>query len=416
MSRWKTTFDSQKLIQKIDESLGTLDSLDTQAMPPGDLAEFGRLLKVLKQLKEQFAALDPEFSPLNLMGNWASWATNIQNNLRMYQQRRQISDFQQANQQADEILNNFRPLSGGIESENGHAFIEANTALLKKIVEDLHSKAESLKPKFETVSNAIAQFKVGLDENSKVIQQHKTRLDASIAEFQKQFSAAQEKRGTDFTTELRNIHGAVAERMTQFEAQFKLESEKRSVEAGALVEAVRQQSDANLKFIKEREADVNKIFGAIGNAAFAGNFKTTADQERRSANNLRWIALLLMGGMVVVAIYAFYYSLTHPTEWEVFAFRLGTCLILAIPAAYAANESSKHRERERLNRKVHLELASIDAYLVLLPESQRNEIKGKLSEKFFGVADMMQENASTVSQKDVFKLLTTAVGNLTKGK
>ena len=86
-----------------------------------------------------------------------------------------------------------------------------------------------------------------------------------------------------------------------------------------------------------------------------------------------------------------------------------------MPAAYAANESSKHRERERLNRKVHLELASIDAYLVLLPEDQRNNIKGNLAEKFFGVP-VLKEKADELSPKDLFGVITTVVNNLTKGK
>lgn len=109
------------------------------------------------------------------------------------------------------------------------------------------------------------------------------------------------------------------------------------------------------------------------------------------------------------------YSIGHETDWRVFAFRLGTVIVLAVPAVYAANESSKHRERERLNRKVHLELASIDAYLVLLPEDQRNRIKGNLAEKFFGVP-VLKEKADEVSQKDLFGIISTVVNNLTKGK
>jgi len=62
-----------------------------------------------------------------------------------------------------------------------------------------------------------------------------------------------------------------------------------------------------------------------------------------------------------------------------------------------------------------LELSAIDAYLVLLPEQQRNEIKGKLTEKFFGVAEPKHEG-ETVTKKDLFGMLSNAVNNLTKGK
>jgi predicted DNA-binding protein YlxM (UPF0122 family) len=62
-----------------------------------------------------------------------------------------------------------------------------------------------------------------------------------------------------------------------------------------------------------------------------------------------------------------------------------------------------------------LELTAIDAYLVLLPEQQRNEIKGKLAEKFFGVPEI-HEKTETVSKKDLFSLIKMVVSDLTKGK
>ena len=70
---------------------------------------------------------------------------------------------------------------------------------------------------------------------------------------------------------------------------------------------------------------------------------------------------------------------------------------------------------ERLNRKLHLELTAIDAYLALLPDSQRNEIKAKLSERFFGVPEL-KENAEPVTKKDIFGLVETFVSNASKGK
>ncbi len=60
-------------------------------------------------------------------------------------------------------------------------------------------------------------------------------------------------------------------------------------------------------------------------------------------------------------------------------------------------------------------LASIDADFVLLPEDQRNKIKGNLAEKFFGVP-VLKEKADEVSQKDLFGVISTVVNNLTKGK
>jgi hypothetical protein len=118
--------------------------------------------------------------------------------------------------------------------------------------------------------------------------------------------------------------------------------------------------------------------------------------------------------MGLVAIAAFALTFANEPHWETFVFRLGTALFLSLPAFYAANESSKHRDREKAVRKHFLELSAIDAYLVHLPESQRNEIKGKLSEKFFGVPEI-HEKVESVTKKDVFSLLEKIVKDYSQG-
>ena len=118
--------------------------------------------------------------------------------------------------------------------------------------------------------------------------------------------------------------------------------------------------------------------------------------------------------MGLIAIVAFGLTFRSSPEWETFVFRLGTVLVLSIPAFYAANESSKHRDREKLIRKHFLELSAIDAYLVNLPEKQRDEIKGKLSDKFFGVPEI-HEKVEGANSKDIMGFVEKLVKDLTKG-
>ena len=59
-------------------------------------------------------------------------------------------------------------------------------------------------------------------------------------------------------------------------------------------------------------------------------------------------------------------------------------------------------------------MSAIDAYLVHLPEKQRDEIKGKLSEKFFGVPEI-HEKVEGVNNKDIMGFVEKIVKDLTKG-
>jgi hypothetical protein len=112
----------------------------------------------------------------------------------------------------------------------------------------------------------------------------------------------------------------------------------------------------------------------------------------------------------------FIHSLSHSeVDWRLFGFRLSTTLILAVPAFYAAQESAKHREREKLNRKLHLELSAIDAYLELLPDEKRHDLKAKLTERFFGQPEI-KEKDETVTKHELFELLSKMLQNFTKGK
>lgn len=418
MSRWKSNFDSQQINQFIQQSLTALEGMKIEGMSQQDLAEYSRLLKVLKILSTRFSKLDPELFSINNWGNFSGWLNNAQSNITSFSQNRNIGHLQNANNALDNILNIIRPFDVGATVEEFKSIADANAVFQQKIIEELErviARGNEVKGQLDALSNAITQAKVRLDENNQTIQQQKARLDQSIAEYQKQFSDAQEKRTKESADAFKKHSEEFSKQAKVFESQFAEAAARRKEEYEKFFEDARKQNNTHLDFLQERQEEVNRIFGAIGTTAFAGNFKTTADNEASAANLWRWIALALMAAMIAVGGYAFYYSIGHETDWRVFAFRLGTVIVLAIPAVYAANESSKHREREKFNRKVHLELASIDAYLVLLPETERNKIKGNLAEKFFGVP-VLKEKGDEVTQKDLFGVLSTVLNNLTKGK
>ncbi|HWV98766.1 MAG TPA: hypothetical protein VNZ64_03635 [Candidatus Acidoferrum sp.] len=395
-----------------------LQAAKVEGLSPQGLAEYSRLLKIFKILAARVSTVDPELFNVNTWANFPTWLNEAHNNLKNFAQNANVAHLQNANSAVDHLLGVLRPLDAGATTEEFKAIAEANAVFQQKIVEELErvkARSNEIKAHLDSLSKAATETKMRLEENNQVIQQQKGRLDQSIAEYQKQFSEAQEKRTKDFADAIKKNSDEFARQTKSFDAQASEAATRRQEQYKAFLGTTQEASTSHIEFLRKREEEVNKIFGAIGSTSFAGNFKATADNEAGAANLWRWIALGLMAAMIVVAGYAFYFSIGHETDWRVFAFRLGTVIVLAIPAAYAGNESSKHRERERLNRKVHLELASIDAYLVLLPEDQRNKIKGNLAEKFFGLP-ILANKADEVSQKDLFGLISTVVSNLTKGK
>ena len=91
------------------------------------------------------------------------------------------------------------------------------------------------------------------------------------------------------------------------------------------------------------------------------------------------------------------YTIQHITgtefDWKVALIRVIAFSALLYPATYAAKEAGKHRRMENANRKSELDLASINPFIEILPETKKQEIKEKLVDKFFGNSNFDSEDS-----------------------
>ncbi len=116
----------------------------------------------------------------------------------------------------------------------------------------------------------------------------------------------------------------------------------------------------------------------------AGGYKIVADAEKKQADRWRLVAALSLLGAIGATIFAVAHGISHGFHVDSFFAKWAISVPFAALATYAARESSKHREQAIGNRKIELQLASLDTYLVSLPEEKQEEIKAKLADRFFG--------------------------------
>lgn len=419
MTPWKQNFESQQCLELVRGSLNLLSSASTEKLSEDGIGQFTRLLKILKVLEHRFLSLDPELFPQNTWGNFNSWLNDCRNNIEQFTQNQDPGHIVNANTWLDHVVAVFRPLDLISGSDGAKPIADAAEAFQRAShaeVEKLRSKCDELAKAVERLTEALNQSKSRLEENNQTIEQQKGRLDQSIAEFQRQFSQAESSRSAEFSAASVRFGQEFGQHTGSFQSHFDEAVKQRNAHYEDFLTKEKGSSDAHRDFLKKREGEVNEIFGSIGSASLSGHFKKTADDDQTAANRFRIVALVAMGVMVVLGVLTFYQSLQHPEiNWQIFAFRLGTTLVIALPAIYAAQESAKHRERERSNRKLQLELASIDAYLALLPEAKQFELKEKLTEKFFGKADEAKVDEA-ISKHALFELLSSVLKNLTKPK
>src|SRR6266498_2507002 len=282
MSRWKTNFEGQQVNQMLQSCVAALEGATIEGISQQDLPEYSRLLKVLKVLAARFSKLDPELFNLNTWANFSAWLNNAQTNINSFIRKRSIGHLQNANAELDNILDILRPLDAGPTVEEFKSIADANAVVQQKIIEELErvkARGNEVKAQLDSLSSAITQSKTRLEENNKVIEQQKTRLDQSIAEYQKQFSEAQEKRTKEFADAIKRNSDEFSKQNKAFETQTSEAAARRKEEYEKFFAEAQKQSNTHLQFLEKREGDVNKIFGAIGSTAFAGNFKTKADNE-----------------------------------------------------------------------------------------------------------------------------------------
>jgi uncharacterized membrane protein YraQ (UPF0718 family) len=180
------------------------------------------------------------------------------------------------------------------------------------------------------------------------------------------------------------------------------------------IESFKIDSEKILTELSEKKKEASDIVQIIGNIGVTGNFQRIANQEKTAADYLRILALILMVLMVFVIGLTIFISAKNGFDWKLSLFRIGAALILAIPATYAASESSKHRIAEYRNRQAELELASIDPFLEKMPDDTKHELKAKLTDRFFGCVNIADTPSEKVSSSSLFDLIKMAVENLTK--
>jgi hypothetical protein len=411
MSSWTVNFSNQRILETLKESAALLSSLALPTEISSDARDnFLRLQKVTQALASRFEAIDPDLLSSEIINSIGPEAAALLANLQAYLSNTSYSHIDSANMHADRIVSYSRAITAtpvlsdvGAIIATAANFNQQSSALIleaKNKVLELNAQFEPLRAKLaETVSTVDAQ---------------KSRLDQAIEIIQKQVSTAENQRSIEHLEALKAINQDALDQQKRRADEFKLEAEAREKVFETIETSRRSVEDEHLVYLARKRTEVDEIFGAIGSSTRAGHFLNSANVDAAAANELRRTALWLMMAMVIAASATYIHSLYSPTlDWKLFGFRLGTTIIFAIPAVYAAQESSKHRQKERQARKLFLELASIDAYLSLLPKLKQDEIKEKFTEKFFGREEPI-EKEEKISKHALLKMLERMVRSATR--
>ena len=270
---------------------------------------------------------------------------------------------------------------------------EVNTSLAER-VKELNHLAEKLEQNSKAADDYLASFNSQLSSQKESFEQRLNNLIESNRETQESFLQNQEE-----------LNEALR---TRSEEEYKTHRTHQSAAFTGQIESLKAATSDAVEELERKRVEASNLVQIIGNIGITGNYQKVANSEKESADRWRNIALILMLGMVGVIGLTIFTSLDG-FDWRLALFRIGAALILAIPATYAARESSKHRQLENYNRQAELELASLDPFLEKLPTEVQDKIKEELTTKFFGLNSQKPNENENVSKETLIDMIKTVL-------
>lgn len=350
-----------------------------------DRAHLNRFSAITRFVENWLGRAEPALVKVATLDSANQQASAAQTQIQNFTSNANSQHLTNAVAQMEGLLTTAQQVWAAVDVEDVGSIRDDVTSFRKsasQLVNALSSEVESVRVELRAVEAERDALRVDIDEQ-------KGRLDAAIAEFQQQFSAAQEARSSEHdsarsqradehSTAMQKSSAAVDEFLAQAAASREAEVESFGKTRADFVEEG-QKSLTELRTLRDEAA---KVVGVVGNIGITGDYQKSAKQEKRQAF---WWALAALV-FFIAAVAAAAYFLTVDTDGlgaAGTARRIALSLIVAAPATFCVSQSREHRTLERRNRSLELELASLDPFVAPLPAEYQQAMKAELAARYF---------------------------------
>lgn len=251
-------------------------------------------------------------------------------------------------------------------SDKGAAeYVRKTVEVATESIRNLVTQRDALLSDLEALRKKVQESETRLAEAIEASSRERSEAAAAVANLDLQFSERERERATKFDESLSAIRKDASVAQGQIAQEAKV----------ALSDTVRIRDDAA------------RILGVVGEIGTTSNFRAIAESESRQANAWRWITVGLFAvgiGLAVATFVRFYFSAVTADTAVAIGVRLLYAIAVTAPAWYTARESARHRTNADKAKQTELELAALGPFIELMDKSKKDEIKEKLTEKYFG--------------------------------
>lgn len=252
-----------------------------------------------------------------------------------------------------EIGNRVRELANMLERST----VKAELAVARQVLETITSELPMAKQELDAVRAAMTDAKTELSE---------------------------------LLTEQREQHVKIAEQVQKTgvtAANLGIIVQEASSMAQEGLKEVKQAHIAQIEALKEVDTKIAGLLSEGASKYIATDFKNSAANEKKAADNLRLGALACMAVIALLLGYSIYETIDAAIVWPQILGRIALVFLLSVPAAYMARESAKHREQQYHHHQTGLDLTAIVPFIAEMPPDEQYKIKGAIAAKLFAGRD-----------------------------
>jgi predicted CopG family antitoxin len=401
MSQWEDKLNSHAIHTTITNLAERLNDKDLEIEDLSAIELIDKIVQVKSYTEICLQNVIPALVNQAHLNNANSNLQKVLNELNSYIANKNIAHLNNSTNHVDAVMTQLNALPIPNNTIRDDSFTESLTqfkVLIERSFSEITTLKDELKDSISKVTEDSLEQKDNIDNLASNIQGHHENIESSLTEFNQRFEDFEKQFQAKLDINISEGNDQLSEIIIN-----------QQVEHDTRIKEQRESASEIIKTLKEKKKDASDLVQIIGNIGITGNYQNIANQEKTTADRWRNIALSLMIGMVAAIAITIGITTTEGFDWKLALFRISAALVLAIPATYAAKESTKHRTLENYNRKAELELASLDPFLEKLPEEIRHKVKEGLTDKFFGMSISEQNPDEPVSYSALYDLLKTVI-------
>lgn len=404
----------------IERVIQILDVIDSSNISTNQLEMLGRIRLTFDFLKEALDRVDPWLVSTNTMNSINSPISQVLNEINNFNNNRNEGHLTNCLSNIETLLQYFPQILVTKTPEEIEG-VRSSVVTFRKSVGQYLSHLEKDINETRTSFNKNTEK---LNELTTSVESQKSRIDPIINEFQNQFSQAQGQKTEAFNDFIKKAEAdfkGLCDSNTQtfdqivetqqksfdtlnegFEKQ--VETQQKSFET--LIEEMKAEFLGEIDHLREMNKEAEKILGIVSMKGLARGYQKIANSEGWKALCWNIFSILSLLGILWFG-YEFIIKHEGVMEWTALISRIVLTGVGLTLFTYCAKQATNHRNEERRNRKIELELASLDPYIKDFEPEEQKSVKENLVEKYFGVEfPTPNVKETSIQQQNISNIIT----------